>query len=290
MLMLQTICPFLDTSNIAPLQWICQIALPRAREDQSPRTKQFGVILCMGTMMYSPLCLNAKEMLNPTSTCCTSLYILFLGDATDQNHSLCFINENILQLLGFPLKGGFLCNWPCSNADQGGKVSSRAGRVCSPGWQVAYTVTCGSGLLVKRGMARELKQIPRISALPWQSLWLCALGIVTKKHASAFRDRNGHLSHKGHRQGRALPWPCSSGIPGSHGSGNCTCCCRHSRGAASHRSIALKDAVRHFMRFCLLCHVLCHWKIMFCEKKKESEDFWFCIFHSGRKIPGKARK
>lgn len=32
------------------------------------------------------------------------IYILFLGEATDQNHDLCFINENILQGLGFPLK------------------------------------------------------------------------------------------------------------------------------------------------------------------------------------------
>lgn len=223
------------------------------------------------------------------------IYILFLGEATDQNHGLCLINENILQWLGFPLKWGFLCNWPCSNADKGGKVSSRAGRVCFPGWQVAYMVTCGSELLVKRGMVRELKHIPRTSSLPWQCLWLCALGIVTKTHASGFRDRNGHLFHRGHRQGRALPWPCSSGMPGCHGSGHCgsrklhmllQAQQRHSL-TPEHRSQGCCKTLHEVLLamprgMSLKNHIL--WK------KKESKDFWFCIFHSGRKIPGKARK
>lgn len=44
--------------------------------------------------------------------------------------------------------------------------------------------------------------------------------------------------------------------------GNCTRCCRHSRGTAEAqphtRASFSKDGVRHFMRFCLLCHVVCH--------------------------------
>lgn len=83
--------------------------------------------------MYSPLCLNAKEMLTPSSACCTSLYILF----QQPRNMVFFCSENILQWLGFPLKCGSLYGQPCNNADKAGKVSSGAGRVCFPGWQAA---------------------------------------------------------------------------------------------------------------------------------------------------------
>lgn len=145
-------------------------------------------------------------------------------------------------------------------------------------------VTCGAGVPVGQGMAREEKQVLRTLALLRQRLWLRASGIVAKTHASGFRDRNGHLPHLGGPQidGAGLCCdPGSGGIPGSHGSGH-----YGSREMPEHRSQGMRRKVLCEFLLAVLCGVPLKNRLL--RTKEKSKDFCLCVFPSRGKIPSKA--